>query len=91
MVLNDQLVGGDADVERVVLTPTVSFDLPFFLGSEVSQNLETWTPALKLKLPVHYDGCRHDDQVWTPNTIVAGQRRQQPNSLNGFTKTHFVS
>ena len=36
VVLDDELVGRDADVERVVLAPAVSFDFSFFLGAKVS-------------------------------------------------------
>lgn len=39
VVLNDQLIGGDAHMERVVLAPAMSLDLSLFLGSEIGQDL----------------------------------------------------
>ena len=39
VVLNYELVRGDAHMEGVVLAPAVSLDLSLFLGSEIGQDL----------------------------------------------------
>ena len=39
MVLNNQFVGGDTDVERVVARPPLPLLLPLLLASEVGEDL----------------------------------------------------
>lgn len=73
MVLDHQLVGGDTNVERVLLAPALSLNLALFLRAEVGQNLESWTPALEFHLPVDYDRGWDYDEVRTPNATVTCQ------------------
>jgi hypothetical protein len=58
-------------MERVVLAPALSFQLPFFLRPKVSKHLQTRTPPLELHLPVYHNRRWNDNQVWPPDTSVA--------------------
>ena len=73
MVLNDKFIRGDANVERIVLAPSLPLDFPFLLRTKVSQDLESRAPPLELHLPVNDDGCRHYNKVWTPHPLVTGK------------------
>jgi len=77
-------------MEGVFLTPALPFDLTLLLRAEVGQYLQSGTPPLKLHLPVDDDGRWNHDQVWTPDSTVARQRRNQGNRLNGLAETHLV-
>jgi hypothetical protein len=74
VVLNHQLVGGDANVEGILLAPTMSLNFPLFLGAKVSKDLESWTPLLELHFPVHDDGGWDDNEMRSPDSFVTGQR-----------------
>ena len=91
MVLNHQLVGRDAHMEGVVLTPALPLEFALLLSAEVRKNLETRAPSLELHLPVDHDRRRHDDQVRSPDASVARKRGEERYGLNSLSKTHFVS
>ena len=90
VVLDHQLVRGDTDVEGVLLAPAMSLDLSLLLGAEVGEDLEAWAPLFKFHLPVHDDRCWYNDEMRTPDALVASERGQHSDGLNCFTKTHLV-
>ena len=91
MILNHKLVGCDADMEGVVLAPPLSLLLPLFLVAEISKDLEAWAPSFELHFPIDNDGGRNYDQVWTPDSLVTGQRCQHGDCLDGLTESHLIS
>ena len=85
MVLDDELVGSDADVEGVDFGPSRPLHLPLFGSAEVSQDLEAGTPPLELHLPVQHHGSRHHDQMRTPDALSSEGER-----VIEFTYTFFL-
>jgi|LauGreDrversion4_2_1035121.scaffolds.fasta_scaffold22543_5 hypothetical protein len=71
MVLDHQLIRGDADVEGVVLAPAMSLSFALLLRPEIGKDLEGGTPLLELHLPVDDDGCRNYDQMGSPHSFLA--------------------
>lgn len=67
-----QRIGSDADVEMVLVVPTLPKFLATFRVSVVAKDLKTWQELLELHLPVQEDTGGHDDQVRPPNTTITG-------------------
>ena len=61
MVLNYQFVGSNTDMERILPTPALTFQLPFLLAPEVREDFQARTPSLELHLPIDDDCCWHYD------------------------------
>src|SRR5512140_2614161 len=71
LVLEDHLIGGDADIPHVVVRPALPFSLALLLVAVVSKDLEARAPFLELHLPVQHDAGRDDHQMRTPDFMVA--------------------
>ena len=71
VILNDQLVGCDTHVKRIVFGPSLPLHFSFFLRSKVGQNLEGRAPSLELHLPVDNQSGWYDNQMRSPNTSIA--------------------
>lgn len=72
VILNDKFVGGDAHVERVLSTPSMTLKLAFFLRSEVGENFEGRAPLLKFHFPIDDDCSWYHDQMRTPYASITG-------------------
>ncbi len=71
VVLDDQLVRCDANMERIVFAPALSFQFSLLLTSEIGEHLQRRTPPLELHFPVDHNSRRHDDQMGAPDAAVA--------------------
>ena len=78
-------VGRDADIEVVLVVPALTQLFPSFGRAVVSQNLESWKKLLEFHFPVHENTGRHNDQVRTPDTLIACQMGQESNCLDSFS------
>ena len=61
MILDYQLVGGDADMEAIVFAPTLTLHFALLLRAKVCQDLQCRAPALELHLPVDDDSRRDNN------------------------------
>jgi hypothetical protein len=61
LIREDDLIGCDAHLPRVLRLPTDTFLFAFFLIAVVCENAETGEKLLELHLPVEDDGCGDDD------------------------------
>ena len=68
-----------------------SFQFPFLLVPVVGKYLETWTPLLKLHLPVKHNTGRNNNQMRTPAAFFARQVGQNSDGHDRLTKAHLVS
>ena len=91
VILDDELVGSDADVEAVVFAPTLALHFTLLLRAKVSQDLQRGAPALELHLPVDDDSCWDDDQMRAPDASIACERRQQRDGLDCLSEPHLIS
>jgi hypothetical protein len=73
VILNHKLVRGYADMEAILFGPAMALDLSLFLASKVGKNFKGRTPLLELHLPVNDDSRWDDNQVGTPDSLVAGK------------------
>ena len=73
--LEDEGVGGDADVEGVGLGPALALGLALLGAAIVRQQLEGRAPLLALHLPVQHHAGRHHYQVRAPHSPVTRERR----------------
>ena len=90
MVLDGELVGGDAHVERVRLGPALALGAALLGRAEVGEQLEAGTPLLELHLPVEQHRRGHDDQVRAPDLPLARQVREQRDRLDRLAEAHLV-
>ena len=70
VILDDQLVAGDANVKGILLGPTLSLHPPILLRAVVDEHLEGGAPLLDLHLPVEHDRGGHHDQVGSPHAFL---------------------
>ena len=90
MILDDQFVGSDANMERVLFAPPMALDLPLLLRTKVGQDLEAWAPSFEFHFPIHNNCGGHDNKMRTPDSLITSERGQHGYSLNGLTETHFI-
>jgi hypothetical protein len=91
VILDHELVRSDAHVKRILFAPAVSLELALFLGAEVSQYLQGWAPSLELHFPVDNNRSGYDNEVRSPDTLIAGHRRNHRDSLDSLTQAHLIS
>ena len=91
MILDDKFIGSDADVERIILAPAMTFDLSLLLRAEIGENLEGWAPLFEFHLPINDDSGRHYNQMRAPYSLITGQRSKHRYGLNRFSKAHLIS
>ncbi len=73
LVLEHHLVRGDADIPDVVVGPALSLALAFLLVAVVREDLEAGAPLLEFHLPVEHDAGRDDDQMRSPDFMLASK------------------
>lgn len=85
LVLQYQLIRGDADVPKVVVEPTFALLKTLFATTVVGEDFEARGPLFELHFPVKNDGGGDDDEMWTPDFLLACEVCKERDSLDCFT------
>ena len=85
LVGQNNLVGCDAHLPGIFGVPAFTLFLAFFLVAIVGEDLETGEKLFEFHFPVENDRSRDDDEMLTPNTLVACEMTKKRDCLNRFT------
>ncbi|SRR5216684_3729107 len=77
----------NADVEMVLVVPTMTQLFSSFGRAVVSKDLESWQKLLEFHFPVHENAGRHNNQVRAPDTPIACQMSQKSDGLDGLPRS----
>ena len=75
----------DADIEMEFIVPALAQLLPSLGSTVISKDLESREKLLKFHLPVHENTGRHDNQMRTPDALIACKMGQESDSLDGLS------
>ena len=95
---HSHLIGGDNHMEvRIMLRckffcrEIFSYNFSLLDVSPIRKNFQSWTKSSKLLLPIVKSTTWRNDKEWAPFVLGKGNMTKQSNSLNSFSKTHFIS
>lgn len=83
-VSTGQGIRGDTNVEVVFIVPALSQFLTTLGVAVIAENFETREKFLELHFPIQEHTGWDDDKMGSPNTAVAGEMRQERDSLDCF-------
>lgn len=69
LVQESDFVASYADLEAIHFAPSVSFGFPFFGGSKVGHDLESWAPSFELYFPVNEYASWNYNKVRSPDSF----------------------
>lgn len=84
LVVDDKLIGSNADMPCILFIPTFPFLLALFGVAVIGENFETRSPFLELHFPVENDASRNDNEMWSPNMLLTSKMRNESDCLNCF-------